>query len=164
MLFESVTGRDVGAGAETGDADFFSLEFFDPLDVRPREHGKNQFVDGGADDFEVRAAEARSDRRGSAQRRDVHFSRHRDLGELGAVGNENDLVVQPFFGEEAGIVRDPDADVSAADGAVTDAQPLRGRRAGNPEENDEKNRHGSLHGCPLLQSHSPCRPAYQRFL
>src|SRR5207247_1498507 len=63
----------------------------------------------------ARAIEHARTRRGPTHRVHVDVSSDGPLGELGAVGNENDLVIQPFFGKETGVVSDPNADVSAAD-------------------------------------------------
>ena len=83
---------------------------------------KNQLVDVVADDLQIRAAQ-RCRHYGTALRAEAMSTSPatKTLRQLSRAGNENDLVVQIFFGEEAGVARNPNTGVGAADRAVSDA-------------------------------------------
>ncbi len=70
---------------------------------------EDQFVDVVADDFHIRAAERSGHHRAAAEGRDVDIAGDQHLGQLGGAGNEDDLIFQAFFGEEAGVAGDPDS-------------------------------------------------------
>src|SRR5439155_22427040 len=125
-------------------------EILHPFDLRPRVHRKDQFVNVVANNLEVRATESGGNRRRPTQRGHVDYSSDGHLGELGAVGNENDLVIQSFFGKETGVVSDPNADIGSADGTVADPHSVRGGQGRSAEKDENRAaKNGSFHRCSL---------------